>query len=340
MRGRWPSSSIGCGSMDALEGTEIAHIGLGKAFRAPFGNPYAVIPRGERHGVLRRPVSTSPPSHSARRARLWTIGRMAAVSPQSCQGANALPVPRRSALTACGRTSCAGWWGTAHRRSRAAQSIVPSFPPSIGPRRCAGTPPRRRPGQDAIESTTRCRVGRCSACLSPPMTRRQKTRRGSRFKPPPCWRPFANPILPRRASSGRCGTGGAGCCATVRWCWTGSTGRWRCWATRLTPCCNIWPRAPAWRWRMRSAWGNWCRPTPAGSRRGCAPMPRSGRCVLPGCSCSPVRSASISTTPSARMLRCAIVIMAAQSQGDWHESLSWLYGGGDLQGAANTPISL
>ena len=53
-----------------------------------------------------------------------------------------------------------------------------------------------------------------------------------------------------------------------------------------------------------------------------------------------VRSASISTTPSARMLRCAIVIMAAKSQGDWHESLSWLYGGGDLQGAANTPISL
>ena len=63
---------------DALDETLVGRIPVGDAFRKRFGNPYAVIPRGERHGILRCPVSTSPPSHSARRARLWTIGRMAA----------------------------------------------------------------------------------------------------------------------------------------------------------------------------------------------------------------------------------------------------------------------
>jgi salicylate hydroxylase len=38
--------------MDALTGREIAHIDLGDKFRAKFGNPYAVVHRGDLHGVL------------------------------------------------------------------------------------------------------------------------------------------------------------------------------------------------------------------------------------------------------------------------------------------------
>lgn len=38
--------------MDALSGAEIAHVDLGEAFRAHFGNPYAVVHRGELHRVL------------------------------------------------------------------------------------------------------------------------------------------------------------------------------------------------------------------------------------------------------------------------------------------------
>jgi salicylate hydroxylase len=38
--------------MDALSGQEIAHIDLGDKFRARFGNPYAVVHRGDLHGVL------------------------------------------------------------------------------------------------------------------------------------------------------------------------------------------------------------------------------------------------------------------------------------------------
>ncbi|MGG5886478.1 3-hydroxybenzoate 6-monooxygenase [Falsiroseomonas sp. HC035] len=38
--------------MDALSAEEICHIDLGPAFRARFGNPYAVIHRGDLHGVF------------------------------------------------------------------------------------------------------------------------------------------------------------------------------------------------------------------------------------------------------------------------------------------------
>ena len=38
--------------MDALTAEEITHIDLGDAFRARFGNPYAVVHRGDLHGVL------------------------------------------------------------------------------------------------------------------------------------------------------------------------------------------------------------------------------------------------------------------------------------------------
>ncbi len=38
--------------MDALTGNEITHIDLGKPFRQNFGNPYAVVHRGDLHGVL------------------------------------------------------------------------------------------------------------------------------------------------------------------------------------------------------------------------------------------------------------------------------------------------
>src|ERR1700732_1368300 len=38
--------------MDALTAEEITHIDLGERFRARFKNPYAVVHRGDLHGVL------------------------------------------------------------------------------------------------------------------------------------------------------------------------------------------------------------------------------------------------------------------------------------------------
>ncbi len=46
--------------MDAMGGEEITHIDLGEAFRKHFGNPYAVIHRGDLHGVFLKACLASP----------------------------------------------------------------------------------------------------------------------------------------------------------------------------------------------------------------------------------------------------------------------------------------
>ncbi|HEV2558153.1 MAG TPA: 3-hydroxybenzoate 6-monooxygenase [Microvirga sp.] len=46
--------------MDALTAEEITHIDLGPAFRARFGNPYAVVHRGDLHGVFLRACQDHP----------------------------------------------------------------------------------------------------------------------------------------------------------------------------------------------------------------------------------------------------------------------------------------
>jgi salicylate hydroxylase len=45
--------------MDALTGEEITHVDLGEAFRARFRNPYAVVHRGDLHGVFLRACERS-----------------------------------------------------------------------------------------------------------------------------------------------------------------------------------------------------------------------------------------------------------------------------------------
>jgi 2-polyprenyl-6-methoxyphenol hydroxylase-like FAD-dependent oxidoreductase len=46
--------------MDALTAQEITHIDLGDAFRARFGNPYAVVHRGDLHGVFLKGCQAHP----------------------------------------------------------------------------------------------------------------------------------------------------------------------------------------------------------------------------------------------------------------------------------------
>jgi 2-polyprenyl-6-methoxyphenol hydroxylase-like FAD-dependent oxidoreductase len=46
--------------MDALTGEEIVHVDLGEAFRARFKNPYAVVHRGDLHGVFLRACREHP----------------------------------------------------------------------------------------------------------------------------------------------------------------------------------------------------------------------------------------------------------------------------------------
>ena len=43
--------------MDALTAEEITHVDLGEVFRTRFGNPYAVVHRGDLHGVSSKPAT-------------------------------------------------------------------------------------------------------------------------------------------------------------------------------------------------------------------------------------------------------------------------------------------
>src|SRR6201996_3026101 len=45
--------------MDALSADEICHVDLGDDFRSHFGNPYAVVHRGDLHGVFLRACQAS-----------------------------------------------------------------------------------------------------------------------------------------------------------------------------------------------------------------------------------------------------------------------------------------
>src|SRR3712207_1379461 len=58
--------------MDAVGGEEITHIDLGEGFRRRFGNPYAVIHRGDRQGACLRVGRDSP--RIALRTRSEVVG--------------------------------------------------------------------------------------------------------------------------------------------------------------------------------------------------------------------------------------------------------------------------
>ena len=55
--------------MDALTAEEITHVDLGEAFRSRFGNPYAVVHRGDLHGVFLRACREPRPDRVARQQR-------------------------------------------------------------------------------------------------------------------------------------------------------------------------------------------------------------------------------------------------------------------------------
>ncbi len=55
--------------MDALTAEEITHVDLRDAFRARFGNPYAVVHRGDLHGVLLKACRDHDADRSARQFR-------------------------------------------------------------------------------------------------------------------------------------------------------------------------------------------------------------------------------------------------------------------------------
>jgi len=63
--------------MDALTAEEITHVDLGDAFRARFGNPYAVVHRGDLHGVFLKACQDHPLIELRSARKCWALTRTA-----------------------------------------------------------------------------------------------------------------------------------------------------------------------------------------------------------------------------------------------------------------------
>ncbi|SDC76794.1 FAD binding domain-containing protein [Ruegeria marina] len=95
--------------MDAITGEKITRIPLDDPFRARMGNPYAVVHRGDLHGVFLRACQDNP-------------------------------------LTDCGRKCAPRCWAADHQEFPVTPPIARSSRSRTGPRNCVGT--RRCSGPD------------------------------------------------------------------------------------------------------------------------------------------------------------------------------------------------
>jgi 2-polyprenyl-6-methoxyphenol hydroxylase-like FAD-dependent oxidoreductase len=158
--------------MDAMGGEEITHIDLGEAFRRRFGNPYAVMHRGDLYGVFLRACCENPlvePRNGSQVVAYEQDG--ATVSALMANGEHAIG---RALIGADGLWSNIRRQlvAAASRASLATPPTAPSSPLSGCPRICVGTQPPSGPGRNATSCTTRCRAGICSTWSSPTTTTR------------------------------------------------------------------------------------------------------------------------------------------------------------------------
>ena len=142
--------------MDAIDGSEIARIPVGEAFRRRFNNPYAVIHRADIHRSVYEEVELVPG------IRVHTSARIARVDFDD-QGVRLTDAAGRHPRRRGGR----GLRRRAFRRPRSASSATDTASrgtssiarscraPTCRPT-CAGTRPRSGSARIAISSTIRC----------------------------------------------------------------------------------------------------------------------------------------------------------------------------------------
>lgn len=137
--------------MDAMDGEEITNIPLDEAFRARFGNPYAVAHRGDLHGVLLQ---------GCRDSDLIDIRTSAEVVGYIQNGATATAI-----LAAGERVTGRALIGADGLWSKVRKQMIDDDPPRVSghttyrssgcPKTCAGMQPLCGPRQRCIWSTTR-----------------------------------------------------------------------------------------------------------------------------------------------------------------------------------------
>ena len=167
--------------MDALTAEEITHVDLGEAFRARFGNPYAVVHRGDLHGVFLK---------ACRDHALIELRVSSEVIGYDQDGSS---VTARLAygerVTGALLIGADGLWSNVRKQVTARRPAAGVRPHhlSLGDsdrarcrRICAGTRRRCGPARNATSCIIRCRAGRCSTSSSPITTTRRSRSPASR----------------------------------------------------------------------------------------------------------------------------------------------------------------
>ena len=246
--------------MDAMSGEEIIHIPLDAPFRERFGNPYAVVHRGDLHGVLLKGCKDSPrialrvnsevvsyeQDGSGVRATLAsdeTIDGLALI------GADGLRSNLRTRVVGDGVPRVSG-----HSTYRA---VIP----------LEAMPKDLRWNAATLWAGPKCHI------VHYPLSD---------------WKYFNLVVTTHDDApepvTGKPGmTGGSGFCATAtRWT-TGLMETSRCWAILSIRRCSTRPRAHVWRWKMRCASRICSTAIVVTSMAHCMPIRRRGWCARRGC---------------------------------------------------------
>ena len=242
--------------MDAMADGEITHIDLGETFRARFGNPYAVVHRGDLHGVLLKACRDHPLIELRTSAEVDGLrpGRQPA-SPRSS------PTARR--VRGAALIGADGLWSNVRR-----QVVGDGAPRVSGHTTYRSVIPTEQMPEDLRWNAATLWAGpKCHIVHYPLSGWKVFNLVVTYHNDAP--EPVAGKPVPveevRRGFTHICeraqniiGHGKdwqhVGAVRPRAGRRTGSTAGWRCWATPPIPCCNTWRRAPAWRWRTRCAW--------------------------------------------------------------------------------------
>ena len=316
--------------MDSMADGEICHIDLGEAFRKRYGNPYAVVHRGDLHGVLLKGCRADP---------LIELRVSSEVTGYDQDGTSVTArLGNGETVTGAALIGADGLWSNVRR-----QVVGDGAPRVSGHTTYRSVIPTEQMPEDLRWNAATLWAGPKCHIVHYPLSG---------------WKVFnlvvtyhndaPEPVAGKPVSVEEVRAGFTHICARAQsiishgrdWrLWVlcdrdpveqmASTAAWRCWATPRTRCCNTWRKAPAWRWRTPSA--------------------------------SPIRWHSTDTLESGletyrarRVLRTTRVqltsramgdhvyhpagphaalrnaIMGAKSQEDWYAALDWLYGGSGL----------